>query len=159
MESFRIQHANQILKNLCARLLGTRWPDQIPGIGREQGTELEWFQRRVSYWANEFDWRACERRLNSLNHFIWVGIHFMHQRAMSKVGCDGRNQPARADTDAERRHAMNRLLWASQVLTELLDGALGVMKVFMFDKVSEGVPSSAPWEATNANHPPPSLPR
>jgi len=54
---------------------------------------------------------------------------------------------------------MNRLLWASQVLTELLDGALGVMKVFMFDKVSEGVPSSAPWEATNANHPPPSLPR
>jgi uncharacterized membrane protein YphA (DoxX/SURF4 family) len=33
------------------------------------------------------------------------------------------------------------LLWILQVLAALLDGASGVMKVFMFDKVSEGVPS------------------
>ena len=36
---------------------------------------------------------------------------------------------------------MNILLWVLQVLTALLYGASGVMKVFMFDKVSEGVPS------------------
>jgi uncharacterized membrane protein YphA (DoxX/SURF4 family) len=36
---------------------------------------------------------------------------------------------------------MNILLWVLQVITALLFGASGVMKVFMFDKVSHGVPS------------------
>src|SRR6188508_3822606 len=36
---------------------------------------------------------------------------------------------------------MNILLWILQVLAALLYGASGVMKVFMFDKVSEDVPS------------------
>jgi uncharacterized membrane protein YphA (DoxX/SURF4 family) len=36
---------------------------------------------------------------------------------------------------------MNVLLWVLQVLAALLYGSSGVMKVFMFDKVSEGVPS------------------
>lgn len=36
---------------------------------------------------------------------------------------------------------MNILLWVLQVLAALLYGASGVMKVFMLDKVSQGVPS------------------
>ena len=36
---------------------------------------------------------------------------------------------------------MNILLWVLQVLTALLFGASGVMKVFLFDKVSKDVPS------------------
>jgi uncharacterized membrane protein YphA (DoxX/SURF4 family) len=36
---------------------------------------------------------------------------------------------------------MNILLWVLQVLAALLYGASGIMKVFMFDKVSEGVSS------------------
>jgi uncharacterized membrane protein YphA (DoxX/SURF4 family) len=36
---------------------------------------------------------------------------------------------------------MNILLWVLQILAALVYGASGVMKVFMFDKVSEGVPS------------------
>ena len=36
---------------------------------------------------------------------------------------------------------MNILLWVLQVLTALLYGASGVMKVFMFDKIREGVAS------------------
>ena len=47
---------------------------------------------------------------------------------------------------------MNILLWVLQVLAALLYGASGVMKVFMFDKVSEGVPSfgALPPEAWKA---------
>jgi uncharacterized membrane protein YphA (DoxX/SURF4 family) len=41
--------------------------------------------------------------------------------------------------DAE--HKMNILLWVLQVLAALLYGSSGVMKVFMFDKVSQDVPS------------------
>ena len=36
---------------------------------------------------------------------------------------------------------MNNLLWVLQILAALLYGASGVMKIFMFDKVSEGVRS------------------
>jgi len=36
---------------------------------------------------------------------------------------------------------MNTLLWVLQILAALLYGASGVMKVFMFDKVSGDVPS------------------
>jgi uncharacterized membrane protein YphA (DoxX/SURF4 family) len=36
---------------------------------------------------------------------------------------------------------MNILLWVLQVLTALLYGSSGVMKVFMFDKISHDVPS------------------
>lgn len=36
---------------------------------------------------------------------------------------------------------MNILLWILQILAAMLYGASGVMKVFMFDKVSQDVPS------------------
>ena len=36
---------------------------------------------------------------------------------------------------------MNILLWVLQALAAFMYGASGVMKVFMFDKISEGVPS------------------
>ncbi len=36
---------------------------------------------------------------------------------------------------------MNILLWVLQVIAALLYGSSGVMKVFMFDKVSQDVPS------------------
>ncbi|QSQ26450.1 DoxX family protein [Pyxidicoccus parkwayensis] len=47
---------------------------------------------------------------------------------------------------------MNILLWVLQVLAALVYGASGVMKVFMFDKASEGVPSfgALPREAWRA---------
>jgi uncharacterized membrane protein YphA (DoxX/SURF4 family) len=47
----------------------------------------------------------------------------------------------RADVGAGTRHAMNILLWVLQVFAALLYGASGVMKVFLFDKVSADVPS------------------
>ena len=47
---------------------------------------------------------------------------------------------------------MNILLWVLQGLASLLYGASGVMKVFLFDKISGGVPSfgALPREAWTA---------
>lgn len=47
---------------------------------------------------------------------------------------------------------MNILLWALQILATLAYGASGVMKVFMFDKISGDVPSfgALPREAWTA---------
>jgi hypothetical protein len=38
-------------------------------------------------------------------------------------------------------HTINILLWVLQVLTAILYGSSGVMKTFMFDKISKDVPS------------------
>ncbi|HEX6851902.1 MAG TPA: DoxX family protein [Candidatus Polarisedimenticolaceae bacterium] len=47
---------------------------------------------------------------------------------------------------------MNKLLWVLQVLAALLYAASGVMKVFMFEKISQDVPSfgALPREAWTA---------
>jgi len=86
VEPFRIRVADEVLDDLRLRLRRTRWPDQIPGIGWEQGTELGWLRSLVSYWADEFDWRAWERKLGAFDHFTWEGIHFVHRRAASGRG-------------------------------------------------------------------------
>ena len=86
MQPFQIHVTDEVLDDLRARLRHTRWPDQIPGIGWEQGTEQDWLRHLVSYWVDTFDWRAWERKLNSLHHFTWEGIHFVHQRAASGRG-------------------------------------------------------------------------
>jgi len=86
VERFHIHVENEVLDDLRARLRHTRWPDQVPGIGWEQGTELEWLQRLVSYWADQFDWRAWEQRLNALDHFMGEGIHFVYRKSPSGRG-------------------------------------------------------------------------
>lgn len=86
VESFQIHIEDKILDDLRSRLRQTRWPDQVPGIGWEQGTELGWLQRLVAYWTDEFDWRVWERKLNALDHFIFEGVHFVHRRAASGHG-------------------------------------------------------------------------
>jgi len=86
LEPFQIHVADEILEDLRARLRRTRWTDQIPGISWEQGTELGWIRQLVLYWADEFDWRAWEARLNALHHFTWQDIHFVRQRATSGRG-------------------------------------------------------------------------
>ena len=86
MEPFRIHVADEVLDDLRERLRRTRWPDQVPGIGWKQGTELGWLQHLISYWTHDFDWRAWEGRLNTLDHFTWEGIHFVYKRASSNRG-------------------------------------------------------------------------
>src|SRR5271170_2251440 len=64
-----------------------------------------------------------------------------HKSRVQNVDCAGRNRAAGVDAETRRRHTMNILLWVLQGLAAIVYGASGVMKVFMFDKVREGVPS------------------
>jgi pimeloyl-ACP methyl ester carboxylesterase len=86
VEPFRIHIADEVLDDLRARLRNTRWPDQVPGIGWNQGTDLNFLQQLVSFWAHDFDWRAWEQRLNAFDHFTSQGIHFIYKRAASGPG-------------------------------------------------------------------------
>lgn len=81
---FTVDVPEHVLDDLRARLAGTRWPDEIPGIGWDQGTGLAYLRSLTASWESGFDWRAQEDRLNSLHHFRAVldglGIHFVHER-------------------------------------------------------------------------------
>lgn len=87
---FMIQIEEETLADLRARIHKTRWPDQIPGIEWQQGIERGYLRQLLAYWADEFDWRAQERTLNSFHHFRaeldGVRIHFVHERARGGQG-------------------------------------------------------------------------
>jgi pimeloyl-ACP methyl ester carboxylesterase len=82
---FTIQVEEEVLADLRARIHRTRWPDQLPGMGWEQGADLDELRQLLDYWADAFDWRAQERALNTFHHFRaeldGVRIHFVHARA------------------------------------------------------------------------------
>jgi hypothetical protein len=82
---FSVRIEAEILSDLRTRIRNTRWPDQAPGTAWEQGTDLEYLKSLLAYWADEFDWYAQERLLNTVNQFRFkldgVHIHFVHERA------------------------------------------------------------------------------
>jgi pimeloyl-ACP methyl ester carboxylesterase len=90
IEPFTIRVEDDVLADLRARIANTRWPDAVPGIGWEQGTELGYLRDLLAYWAEDFDWRAQERALNAFAHFRaeldGIRVHFVHERARRGPG-------------------------------------------------------------------------
>src|SRR6195952_2439607 len=82
---FRVQVPEKDLLALRDRLAATRWPRKELVADRSQGVQLTTIQALVRYWANEYDWRACEARLNALPQFITeidgVDVHFLHVKS------------------------------------------------------------------------------
>ncbi len=87
---FTIQVSDEVLSDLRMRIQNTRWPDQAPGTAWAQGTDLGYLKHLLGYWADGFDWRAQERRLNTFKHFRaelgGIHIHFVHERAREGNG-------------------------------------------------------------------------
>ena len=71
-EPFRIEIEQAVLDDLRSRIRATRWPDAIPGVGWDHGTDPDFLRRALEYWAEEFDWRAREDELNRHAHFRHV---------------------------------------------------------------------------------------
>ena len=84
VEPFSVAIPERALSDLRERIATTRWPPPSPEPGWEQGTELGFLRGLLAYWADGFDWRAQEARLNSYDHFRaeidGVRIHFAHVR-------------------------------------------------------------------------------
>ena len=82
---FTISVNEDQISDLNARLNATRWPDQIPDSGWDYGCDQVWLKDLAQYWTDEFDWRATENQLNSLDHFLTEidnqSFHFIHQRS------------------------------------------------------------------------------
>lgn len=84
VQPFEIHVDQQVLDDLQARLRRTRWPDPAPGPAWSQGTDLDHLRSLVEHWADGFDWRREEARLNRYEHYLaeidGVRVHFVHRR-------------------------------------------------------------------------------
>jgi len=78
------------LVDLRTRLARTRWPDrETVGTGDtrdwSQGIPLAYVQDLCRYWADGYDWRATESRINAFPQFTatldGLGIHVLHVRS------------------------------------------------------------------------------
>jgi pimeloyl-ACP methyl ester carboxylesterase len=83
-EPFTIHVPDDVLDDLRARLARTRWPEPPPYAGWTGGVDLGYMRGLIGYWADGFDWRAQERRLNAFPQFTaevdGITVHFVHQR-------------------------------------------------------------------------------
>src|SRR5688500_7465480 len=82
---FKIQVPETVLRDLQARLRDTRFPQEIPNTNWDYGTDLAYLRSLVSYWRDEFDWRAQERKLNEFPQFKTtidgLEVHFIHVKS------------------------------------------------------------------------------
>jgi pimeloyl-ACP methyl ester carboxylesterase len=82
---FSIEVPQEDLDELRRRITATRWPSKELVDDRSQGVQLATIQALSRYWTMDYDWRACEARLNALPQFTTeidgVEIHFIHVRS------------------------------------------------------------------------------
>ena len=84
MQPFEIAVSDAVLDDLRQRLGQTRWPDEMPGVGWEYGSNLDYIKELCEYWRTDFDWRAQEKKLNAFNHYKsevdGLSIHFILEK-------------------------------------------------------------------------------
>src|SRR5215469_7343310 len=82
---FRIEFPEEELADLGRRIAATRWPTRELVADRSQGVQLATIQELARYWATDYDWRACEARLNALPQFKTeidgTDVHFIHVKS------------------------------------------------------------------------------
>jgi pimeloyl-ACP methyl ester carboxylesterase len=85
LEEFRVEIPDDALRDLRERLERTRWPDAETVSDWSQGVPLDYIRELCAYWADGYDWRATEARLNALPQvrttIDGLGIHFIHVRS------------------------------------------------------------------------------
>ncbi|WP_326999710.1 epoxide hydrolase [Dactylosporangium sp. NBC_01737] len=81
---FRVEIADEVLDDLRRRLRATRWPEAATVPDWSQGVPLDWVRDLCGYWADGYDWRATETRLNALPQYRMkidgLRIHYLHVR-------------------------------------------------------------------------------
>jgi pimeloyl-ACP methyl ester carboxylesterase len=82
---FRAHIPDSDVAEMRRRLKSTRWPDRETVSDASQGAQLANLQGLVRYWANEYDWRRGEAKLNAFPQFVTkidgVDIHFFHVKS------------------------------------------------------------------------------
>jgi pimeloyl-ACP methyl ester carboxylesterase len=82
---FRVDVPEQALDDLRRRIAATNWPEEETVADQSQGVPLAMIKELAIHWMTDYDWRACEARLNAFPQFVTeidgLDIHFIHVRS------------------------------------------------------------------------------
>ncbi|MGY1639821.1 epoxide hydrolase family protein [Geodermatophilus sp. SYSU D00703] len=82
---FQVSVPEAEILELRRRVAATRWPSAELVGDRTQGVQLATMRALARHWLTEYDWRACEARINALPQFTTeidgVEVHFVHVRS------------------------------------------------------------------------------
>ena len=82
---FRVDMPEEAIADLRRRMVATHWPHKELVADQSQGVQLATLQELARYWANEYDWRRCEAKLNALPQFMTtidgLDIHCIHVKS------------------------------------------------------------------------------
>ncbi|PWU01610.1 MAG: multidrug MFS transporter [Bacteroidetes bacterium] len=85
IRTFHVHIPDNEIADLKKRILATRWPDRETVTNETQGVQFATMKELAQYWANSYDWRKIEAKLNSYPQFITtidgVDIHFIHVKS------------------------------------------------------------------------------
>jgi epoxide hydrolase len=85
MSPFTVAVSDDEIDDLRERLARTRWSDELSGTGWDYGTPVAYLRELCEWWANDYDWRAAEKRLNTRPQFITridgLRMHYLHVRS------------------------------------------------------------------------------
>jgi len=82
---FRVVIPERDIRALQRRIGETRWADTQPVPDDGQGVRRQTLEPLMRYWAQGYDWRKIEARLNALPMFLTridgLDVHFIHVRS------------------------------------------------------------------------------
>lgn len=82
---FHVSIPEEEIIELRNRINATRWPEKETVLNQDQGVQLATIQELARYWADEYDWRKVEAKINAVPNFITeidgLDIHFIHVRS------------------------------------------------------------------------------
>ena len=85
IKPFRILVSDAELNDLKRRLRAARFPEKETVDDWSQGVPLAYVKDVCRYWAQNYDWRKTEARLNAFPQFRTesdgLSIHFLHIRS------------------------------------------------------------------------------
>jgi pimeloyl-ACP methyl ester carboxylesterase len=82
---FAFHASDDELADLKRRIAATRWPSRELVMDGTQGVQLATMRKLADYWANHYDWRPIEARINSFPNFVTnidgLDVHFIHVKS------------------------------------------------------------------------------
>ena len=81
---FHFEALEADLVDLRNRIKATKWPERELVTDASQGVQLATMQKLAQYWANSYDWRKCEAKINAvaeLHHRDRRARHSFHSRS------------------------------------------------------------------------------
>jgi pimeloyl-ACP methyl ester carboxylesterase len=83
LPKFKIEISDEVLDDLRHRLKATRWSTDLNNDDEFYGVSTDYVRGLAEYWADGFDWRAVERKLNEFTHHRvevdGVPVHFIRE--------------------------------------------------------------------------------